>query len=48
MAGVAAPGAAQLEFWRPASRFGAFAAAALEIAAPRRGWRDFRIAPFQL
>jgi hypothetical protein len=35
---------AQLKFWLPVSGFGAVTAAAIEIAALQRGWRDFRIA----
>jgi len=36
---------AQLGFRHRSSSFGVFAAAAGEIAAVQRGWRDFRIAP---
>jgi hypothetical protein len=46
LVGANAPGIAQLEFRLPASSFGGFAAAVDEIAAPQRGWRDFRMAPF--
>jgi hypothetical protein len=48
LVGANAPGIAQLEFRLPASSFGGFAAAVDEIAAPQRGWRDFRMAPIQL
>jgi hypothetical protein len=44
VAGGNTPEIAQLEFCSPASSFDALMAAAIEIAAVQRGWRDFRIA----
>jgi hypothetical protein len=42
------PKIAQLKFRPPSSGFGAFAAAAIGIAAVQRGWRDIRMAPMKL